>query len=141
MIYNEKAEEIKKQIDSKQFEIGMRMAKRQEYMENADRMREVYDKLADDKQDTIGQKDIMFRVRDTEMSEFKGDVHNNRYAPQIDNIINALERVISGIDANMDALNTRIAEEQNKAYAMDGLIGQLEQGINGLNNKLWNDVN
>lgn len=141
MAINETRESLKKKIDEEKFKIAVAQSQRQEYMNKADEMRRVYEKLAEDKRNVEGQRNFMNQIRGNKFDDFKGDVYNNRYLSQIDNTINAYDRVISGIDANMDTLNWKIAEVQNDAYNCDGLIGYLEKGVNDLNTWLENAVN
>lgn len=141
MAVQETYESVKKQVEKAQFEYMIKVQQRQNFMDKADEMRRVYDKLAEDKRNVEGQRNIICQVRDNRFEDFKGDVYNNRYLTQLDNIINSYNRVINGIDANMDALNWKIAEVQNEAYSLDGPLGFLEKGINRLNTRLENWVN
>ena len=141
MAVQETYESVKKQMDNAKFEFAIKQQQRQEIMDKADEMRRVYEKLAEDKHNVEGQRNFMNQIRGNSFDDFKGDVYNNRYLSQIDNIINSYNNVINGIDANMDALNWKIAEVQNAAYELDGVIGFLEKGINKLNTRLENWVN
>ena len=75
----------------------------------------MYDELADDKRNVEGQRNYMYQVRDNKFDDFKGNVYDNRYLSQINNIVDA--------------------------YNLDGPLGFLEKGINRLNTRLENWVN
>lgn len=130
MAFKETYESLKKKIDEASFELAMVQLQRKEYIDKASEMREVYEKLVEDKRSVEGQREFMGKIYDTRMDDFKGDVYRNRYLTQLNRIISAYDRVIRGIDDNMDRLNWEIMKVQNDAYSCDGLIGGCEKRIN-----------
>ncbi|WP_426350408.1 hypothetical protein ACPWSR_03970 [Alloiococcus sp. CFN-8] len=126
--------EIKSQLRAKQKE-------REGYLAIAADIDAVYERLAEDKKIIKGYRDSVKSFSEESYDDFKGNLHKNSYKTSVNDVIESYNKVISNIDANMDALNMEKASYENKASRCYGLIGSFESAVNSLVHRIENWVN
>ncbi|MGM9972535.1 MAG: hypothetical protein ACI33K_00635 [Clostridiaceae bacterium] len=126
--------EIRSQLRDKQKE-------RERYLAIASDIDAIYQRLAEDKKIIKGYRDSVKDFSREAYDDFKGNLYKNSYKNSVSEIVDNYNKVISNIDANMDALNMQIASYENKASRCFGLIGSFESAVNSLVHRIENWVN
>ena len=108
-------DDLKRNLQSVANSISSKLNERQGYLDKADEIQKVYDRLARDKK-TIKEyrNDIVYFYKES-YNEFKGDNYKYTYKPSIQDLRDSYDDVISNIDINLDALNNQILSYKNKA--------------------------
>ena len=108
-------DDLKRNLRSLANSISSKLNERQGYLDKADEIQKVYDRLARDKK-TIKEyrNDIVYFYKES-YNEFKGDNYKYTYKPSIQDLRDSYDDVISNIDINLDALNNQILSYKNKA--------------------------
>ena len=114
-------DDLKRNLQSLANSISSKLNERQGYLDKADEIQKVYDRLARDKK-TIKEyrNDIVYFYKES-YNEFKGDNYKYTYKPSIQDLRDSYDDVISNIDINLDALNNQILSYKNKASGIFGL--------------------
>ena len=101
-------DDLKRNLQSLANSISSKLNERQGYLDKADEIQKVYDRLARDKK-TIKEyrNDIVYFYKES-YNEFKGDNYKYTYKPSIQDLRDSYDDVISNIDINLDALNNQI---------------------------------
>ena len=101
-------DDLKRNLRSLANSISSKLNERQGYLDKADEIQKVYDRLARDKK-TIKEyrNDIVYFYKES-YNEFKGDNYKYTYKPSIQDLRDSYDDVISNIDINLDALNNQI---------------------------------
>ena len=121
--------------------ISSKLNERQGYLDKADEIQKVYDRLARDKK-TIKEyrNDIVYFYKES-YNEFKGDNYKYTYKPSIQDLRDSYDDVISNIDLYLDALNNQILSYKNKASGCLGSLGYMQIAYNSVKTQIQNWTN
>lgn len=100
-------DDLKRNLQSLANSISSKLNERQGYLDKADEIQKVYDRLARDKK-TIKEyrNDIVYFYKES-YNEFKGDNYKYTYKPSIQDLRDSYDDVISNIDINLEHLIIR----------------------------------
>ena len=134
-------DDIKRKLQSLANSISSKLNERQGYLDKADEIQKVYDRLARDKK-TIKEyrNDIVYFYKES-YNEFKGDNYKYTYKPSIQDVRDSYDDVISNIDINLDALNNQILSYKNKASGCLGSLGYMQIAYNSVKTQIQNWTN
>ena len=134
-------DDLKRNLQSLANSISSKLNERQGYLDKADEIQKVYDRLARDKK-TIKEyrNDIVYFYKES-YNEFKGDNNKYTYTPSIQDLRDSYDDVISNIDINLDALNNRILSYKNKASGCLGSLGYMQIAYNSVKTQIQNWTN
>lgn len=134
-------DDLKRNLRSLANSISSKLNERQGYLDKADEIQKVYDRLARDKK-TIKEyrNDIVYFYRES-YNEFKGDNYKYTYKPSIQDLRDSYDDVISNIDINLDALNNQILSYKNKASGCLGSLGYMQIAYNSVKTQIQNWTN
>lgn len=114
---------------------------RDTYLAKAREIRSVYNKLAEDKTIIAGYRNDVRHFRGEKINTFQGALYKDKYIASMSELIDAYQKVIDRIDANMDALNMEVVKYENKANEMFGIIGDIQSTFNTLSHRIENWFN
>ena len=114
---------------------------KQKYLDKANEIKAVYDRLATDKKAVIDYKNNLQIFIKEKFDTFKGKQYSLSYLVGMSDLLHQYETTIERIDTNMDRLNDEKTKYQNLANNLDGPIGRLKSLINTLTNKIVNWIN
>ena len=134
-------DDLKRKLQSLANSISSKLNERQGYLDKADEIQKVYDRLARDKK-TIKEyrNDIVYFYKES-YNEFKGDNYKYTYKPSIQDLRDSYDDVISNIDINLDALNNQILSYKNKASGCLGSLGYMQIAYNSVKTQIQNWTN
>ena len=134
-------DDLKRNLQSLANSISSKLNERQGYLDKADEIQKVYDRLARDKK-TIKEyrNDIVYFYKEA-YNEFKGDNYKYTYKPSIQDLRDSYDDVISNIDINLDALNNQILSYKNKASGCLGSLGYMQIAYNSVKTQIQNWTN
>lgn len=134
-------DDLKRNLRSLANSISSKLNERQGYLDKADEIQKVYDRLARDKK-TIKEyrNDIVYFYKES-YNEFKGDNYKYTYKPLIQDLRDSYDDVISNIDINLDALNNQILSYKNKASGCLGSLGYMQIAYNSVKTQIQNWTN
>lgn len=134
-------DDLKRNLQSLANSISSKLNERQGYLDKADEIQKVYDRLARDKK-TIKEyrNDIVYFYKES-YNEFKGDDYKYTYKPSIQDLRDSYDDVISNIDINLDALNNQILSYKNKASGCLGSLGYMQIAYNSVKTQIQNWTN
>ena len=134
-------DDLKRNLQSLSNSISSKLNERQGYLDKADEIQKVYDRLARDKK-TIKEyrNDIVYFYKES-YNEFKGDNYKYTYKPSIQDLRDSYDDVISNIDINLDALNNQILSYKNKASGCLGSLGYMQIAYNSVKTQIQNWTN
>ena len=134
-------DDLKRNLLSLANSISSKLNERQGYLDKADEIQKVYDRLARDKK-TIKEyrNDIVYFYKES-YNEFKGDNYKYTYKPSIQDLRDSYDDVISNIDINLDALNNQILSYKNKASGCLGSLGYMQIAYNSVKTQIQNWTN
>ena len=134
-------DDLKRNLQSLANSISSKWNERQGYLDKADEIQKVYDRLARDKK-TIKEyrNDIVYFYKES-YNEFKGDNYKYTYKPSIQDLRDSYDDVISNIDINLDALNNQILSYKNKASGCLGSLGYMQIAYNSVKTQIQNWTN
>ena len=134
-------DDLKRNLQSLANSISSKLNERQGYLDKADEIQKVYDRLARDKK-TIKEyrNDIVYFYKES-YNEFKGDNYKYTYKPSIQDLRDSYDDVISNIDINLDALNNQILSYKNKASGCLGSLGYMQIAYNFVKTQIQNWTN
>ena len=134
-------DDLKRNLQSLANSISSKLNERQGYLDKADEIQKVYDRLARDKK-TIKEyrNDIVYFYKES-YNEFKGDNYKYTYKPSIQDLRYSYDDVISNIDINLDALNNQILSYKNKASGCLGSLGYMQIAYNSVKTQIQNWTN
>ena len=134
-------DDLKRNLQSLANSISSKLNERQGYLDKADEIQKVYDRLARDKK-TIKEyrNDIVYFYKES-YNEFKGDNYKYTYKPSIQDLRDSYDDVISNIDINLDALNNQILSYKNKASGSLGSMGYMQIAYNSVKTQIQNWTN
>lgn len=134
-------DDLKRNLRSLANSISSKLNERQGYLDKADEIQKVYDRLARDKK-TIKEyrNDIVYFYKES-YNEFKGDNYKYTYKPSIQDLRDSYDDVISNIDINLDALNNQILSYKNKASGCLGSLGYMQIAYNSVKTQIQNWIN
>ena len=134
-------DDLKRNLQSLANSISIKLNERQGYLDKADEIQKVYDRLARDKK-TIKEyrNDIVYFYKES-YNEFKGDNYKYTYKPSIQDLRDSYDDVISNIDINLDALNNQILSYKNKASGCLGSLGYMQIAYNSVKTQIQNWTN
>ena len=134
-------DDLKRNLQSLANSISSKLNERQGYLDKADEIQKVYDRLARDKK-TIKEyrNDIVYFYKES-YNEFKGDNYKYTYKPSIQDLRDSYDDVISNIDINLDALNNQILSYKNKASGCVGSLGYMQIAYNSVKTQIQNWTN
>lgn len=134
-------DDLKRNLRSLANSISSKLNERQGYLDKADEIQKVYDRLARDKK-TIKEyrNDIVYFYKES-YDEFKGDNYKYTYKPSIQDLRDSYDDVISNIDINLDALNNQILSYKNKASGCLGSLGYMQIAYNSVKTQIQNWTN
>ena len=135
------SDDLKRNLQSLANSISSKLNERQGYLDKADEIQKVYDRLARDKK-TIKEyrNDIVYFYKES-YNEFKGDNYKYTYKPSIQDLRDSYDDVISNIDINLDALNNQILSYKNKASGCLGSLGYMQIAYNSVKTQIQNWTN
>lgn len=134
-------DDLKSSLSSYQTSLANKRAERQGYVDKANEIRAVYNELKAEKDTIRGYRDDVKTFRNETYPDFKGNVFNNTYLPQVDALVENYNTVIGNIDTNLDNLNDEVTRYENLALQCDGPIGYLASMVNSLIGQIQNWVN
>ncbi len=134
-------DDLKRNLQSLANSISSKLNERQGYLDKADEIQKVYDRLARDKK-TIKEyrNDIVYFYKES-YNEFKGDNYKYTYKPSIQDLRDSYDDVISNIDINLDALNNQILSYKNKVSGCLGSLGYMQIAYNSVKTQIQNWTN
>lgn len=134
-------DDLKRNLQSLANSISSKLNERQGYLDKADEIQKVCDRLARDKK-TIKEyrNDIVYFYKES-YNEFKGDNYKYTYKPSIQDLRDSYDDVISNIDINLDALNNQILSYKNKASGCLGSLGYMQIAYNSVKTQIQNWTN
>lgn len=134
-------DDLKRNLQSLANSISSKLNERQGYLDKADEIQKVYDRLARDKK-TIKEyrNDIVYFYKES-YNEFKGDNYKYTYKSSIQDLRDSYDDVISNIDINLDALNNQILSYKNKASGCLGSLGYMQIAYNSVKTQIQNWTN
>lgn len=134
-------DDLKRNLQSLANSISSKLNERQGYLDKADEIQKVYDRLVRDKK-TIKEyrNDIVYFYKES-YNEFKGDNYKYTYKPSIQDLRDSYDDVISNIDINLDALNNQILSYKNKASGCLGSLGYMQIAYNSVKTQIQNWTN
>ena len=134
-------DDLKRNLRSLANSISSKLNERQGYLDKADEIQKVYDRLARDTK-TIKEyrNDIVYFYKES-YNEFKGDNYKYTYKPSIQDLRDSYDDVISNIDINLDALNNQILSYKNKASGCLGSLGYMQIAYNSVKTQIQNWTN
>ena len=134
-------DDLKRNLQSLANSISSKLNERQGYLDKADEIQKVYDRLARDKK-TIKEyrNDIVYFYKES-YNEFKGDNYKYTYKPSRQDLRDSYDDVISNIDINLDALNNQILSYKNKASGCLGSLGYMQIAYNSVKTQIQNWTN
>lgn len=134
-------DDLKRNLQSLANSISSKLNERQGYLDKADEIQKVYDRLARDKK-TIKEyrNDIVYFYKES-YNEFKGDNYKYTYKPSIQDLRDSYDDAISNIDINLDALNNQILSYKNKASGCLGSLGYMQIAYNSVKTQIQNWTN
>ena len=134
-------DDLKRNLQSLANSISSKLNERKGYLDKADEIQKVYDRLARDKK-TIKEyrNDIVYFYKES-YNEFKGDNYKYTYKPSIQDLRDSYDDVISNIDINLDALNNQILSYKNKASGCLGSLGYMQIAYNSVKTQIQNWTN
>ena len=134
-------DDLKRNLQSLANSISSKLNERQGYLDKADEIQKVYNRLARDKK-TIKEyrNDIVYFYKES-YNEFKGDNYKYTYKPSIQDLRDSYDDVISNIDINLDALNNQILSYKNKASGCLGSLGYMQIAYNSVKTQIQNWTN
>lgn len=134
-------DDLKRNLQSLANSISSKLNERQGYLDKADEIQKVYDRLARDKK-TIKEyrNDIVYFYKES-YNEFKGDNYKYTYKPSIQDLRDSYDDVISNIDINLDAFNNQILSYKNKASGCLGSLGYMQIAYNSVKTQIQNWTN
>lgn len=134
-------DDLKRNLQNLANSISSKLNERQGYLDKADEIQKVYDRLARDKK-TIKEyrNDIVYFYKES-YNEFKGDNYKYTYKPSIQDLRDSYDDVISNIDINLDALNNQILSYKNKASGCLGSLGYMQIAYNSVKTQIQNWTN
>ena len=134
-------DDLKRNLQSLANSISSKLNERQGYLDKADEIQKVYDRLARDKK-TIKEyrNDIVYFYKES-YNEFKGDNYKYTYKPSTQDLRDSYDDVISNIDINLDALNNQILSYKNKASGCLGSLGYMQIAYNSVKTQIQNWTN
>lgn len=124
------------QLHQYQRELEAKQAQRRRYMEKASQCKTLYRQVIADKNAVEGFRKSVKNLRNEKFDNFKGYQQGTVYKGTMLELIETYDTLIDDLDTNADRLNTKRMEWENKAYALDGPIGNLR----GLINYLWTQI-
>lgn len=131
-------DDLKRNLQSLANSISSKLNEQPGYLDKADEIQKVYDRLARDKK-TIKEyrNDIVYFYKES-YNEFKGDNYKYTYKPSIQDLRDSYDDVISNIDINLDALNNQILSYKNKASGCLGSLGYMQIAYNSVKTQIQN---
>ena len=121
--------------------LAAKKAEKQGYLDIAEKIGEIYDRLSEDKAAIKAFRDDIKEFKKTEYETFVGDKQKNVYVASVSDLLDNYKTVIDNIDTNMDRLNDKKCDYKNKAAGCDPIIGGLEAAINRLITEIQNATN
>jgi prefoldin subunit 5 len=129
------------ELDRKTFELEQKRAEKQQYQDTAETIRLVYNQLKE-KKETIKvlQSDLTNFSRKS-FDDFQGRLFEETYQPKLAEVITSYQHIIYRIDMNMDDLNWKITEYENKVLDCNAVITVMKVTINSLKTQIENFFN
>lgn len=115
-----------------QSQISSAQSKKESYLEEAKKVKEIYDELRKIKSEFVKQKKAVASKKDEYDDSWTGNLHDTKFVTPTGDLISYFNSSIKAMDENIDELLIKINEYENKALEMDGLIGQLEILLNNI---------
>lgn len=115
-----------------QSQISSARSKKEGYLEEAKKVKEIYDELRKIKSEFVKQKKAVASKKDEHDDSWTGNLHDTKFVTPAGNLISYFDSSIKAMDDNIDELLIKINEYENKALEMDGLIGQLGILLNNI---------
>lgn len=121
--------------------IASKLNERQGYLDKADEIQKVYDRLFHDKKTIKGYRKDINSFYNQSYNDFIGNNYKYTYKPSVRDLRDSYDDVIRNIDANLDALNNKILEYKNKAADCLGPLGALQSSYNSIKTQIQNWTN
>ena len=134
-------DELQRNLKRLASNIANKNNERQGYLNQADEIQRVYNRLLQDKKTINGFRKDINSFYNKSYSDFKGNNFKSTYKPAVEDLRDAYDDVIGNIDLNLDALNNKILEYKNKASNCLGPIGMLESAYNSAKTQILNWTN
>ena len=133
--------DLRDALRRKREQLQQKKIEKQGYLNTAADIKNVYNRMKSDKGTLKDLKTNVKTFSKENYTDFKGDLFTNIYNPKLSEILSSYDDVISRLDYNMDELNWKITEYENKALSCDGPISILSAGVNSLINQIENWFN
>lgn len=137
----ETLEELQCSLSDIKSAIANLTAKREQYLNKAEEIKKVYDRLKTDKGTIKDYKRNVKTYMDKSFDDFQGNNHEYSYKPKMTDLLDAYDSVISNIDKNLDALNDEILRQKNLASDCLGPLGTLGKALHTVQTKIENWTN
>ena len=115
--------------------------KRQAYLDKADEIKVVYDRLKKDKGTVKGYKKSVKSYSNNNYDDFVGNNFEYKYKPTMTDLLTSYDTVIGNIDTNMDKLNDEILRYKNLASDCLGPLGTLGKAFHSIQTEIENWAN
>ena len=106
----ETLDDLKRKLKNIASKISDKMNERQNYLDQAAEIQKIYDRMLQDKKTLKKYKSDIRTFYNKAYTDFKGNKFSYTYKPSIQELGNSYDAVISRIDTNLDALNTKKSE-------------------------------
>jgi len=105
-------------------------------------IRPIYQEMKRVKDELSEQKDMVSSFAGESYDLWKGKLFSDKYQTELEDglVSSSYPELIREIDMNLDALNDKMTEYENKILQNQGLIGPLATGINILINAIQNYI-
>ena len=137
----ETLDELHKKLKSLADSISSKLNEREGYLNKADEIQKVYDRMLNDKEIIQEYKKDINSFYGKSYNDFKGNNFEYIYKPSVQDLKDSYNSVIHNIDLNLDALNNKILEYKNKGANCLGPIGTLESAYNTVKTQIQNWTN
>lgn len=138
---SETLESLNNKLNKLAKSIQSALNQRQGYLDKADEIKKVYNRLLQDKKTIKGYRKDVSSFYKQKYSDFIGDNYKNVYKPTVKDLLDSYDKVIANIDTNLDALNNKVLYYSNQASGCLGPIGSLESAYNSVKTQIQNWTN
>lgn len=140
-LVNDTLESLKTSLQNLGEAIAAKLSERQGYLDKADEIQKIYDRMSDDKKSVKDNKKTVNTFHKKTYTDFKGNKHDDVYKAELENLLDSYDIVIDHIDTNLDELNNEILFYKNKASDCLGPLGMLQSAYDSLKTKIQNWTN
>lgn len=130
-------------IDEQRKEIDRINEQNAKYQKIVDKIKEIYNRMQEAKRQLNAQKNDLSSFSEEQLPLWQGNLHTTKFVNTVQQglVSGSYPKIISQVDANMDALNNAKTDYENRILRNYGILGDLAACINSLWNQIENWVN